>query len=228
VPDVAIGLNAISASAARLILEEVGIKEDDGPLIAVIPSAFSKSHQSHIGCLAGALRSFLGGHPKAKALVLIGNRRGGICHCDDYEHGEQLIRSIGNGRSIISLLDSELSPEEIKGMFTQLDLVISCRLHMSIFSTMARTPTIALATQPKIGEYMRLCGQENRVLAMDRLSEEVVLRLIEETIKSADSIRRQLEESRVRLEPLAASAGMHAHAALYGPRDKVIEDANSV
>ncbi len=215
VPDVAIGQRTISDSEAGTLLDQLGLEESGEIRIAVAPSVFQNSSDRHIERLAGAIRMFLDRHSKAEVAVLIGNRRGGICGCHDYEVAERFMRLLGTGRRVVSLLDHDLSPAEIKGICRSFDLFLTCRMHMAILTTMAGTPTIALATQRKIREYMRVCGQEERVVSLeDGLSEEKLLRIMEETMNSAGEVSRGLAAARERLQPLAAAAGGHARDAL--------------
>ncbi len=219
VPDMAIGQRAIGEQEAGALLRRLGLAEDGGIRIAVVPSVFQGSDGGHIECLAGAVRMFLHRRPEAQVAVLIGNRRGGICGCRDYDVAEQFIEFLGGDRRIIPLLDSDLSPAEIKGICRYFDLVITCRMHMAILSTMGGAPTIALATQPKIREYMRICDQEDCVVSLkDGLSSEELFGAMEKTLKSASEIRRRLAAAHERLRPLAAATSMHARQALSSHR----------
>jgi len=215
VPDMVIGQPLIGAEEAEALLSKAGFGGRDALRIGVVPAAFQAAGGRHIQCLAGALRMFLDRHPEARVGVLIGNRRGSICQCNDYEVAEQFVKLIGNDSRVVPLMDLNPSPAETKGILAQLDLFVSCRMHMAILSTMAGTPTVALATQSKIPEYMQLCGQRDRVAMMDDgLSEKSLLKMMEDALESAAEIRQQLAISRARLEPLAAAAGAHARDVL--------------
>jgi polysaccharide pyruvyl transferase WcaK-like protein len=214
VPDVATALRPIGEQAAEALLRELGLGQKKGLRIAVAPSVFKGSGDGHIRSLAEAVRLFLDTHDGAEAIVLIGNRRGGICGCSDRDVAERFIGLLDGDGRVRPLLDCDLSPAEFKGLCSGVDLFVTCRMHMAILATMTCTPTIALATQEKIQDYMRVCRQEKYVVSIeDGLSEERLLSIMEEAMASTAHIIHQLADSRDRLQPLATTAGVRTKEA---------------
>jgi polysaccharide pyruvyl transferase WcaK-like protein len=219
VPDVATALRPIGEQATEALLKKLGLDRKEGPLMAITPSVFQDSGDTHIRHLAGATRRFLDKHSGARTIVLIGNRSGGICGCNDRSVAEKFMEFLDSDGRVRPLLDCDLSPAEFKGLCSSIDLFITCRMHMAILATMTCTPTIALATQGKILDYMRICDQEKYVVSIkDGLSEEGLLSAMEEALASAQQIICQLAESRDRLQPLAKTAGARAKEALMSCR----------
>ncbi len=209
VPDVALAQEQVSRRQARALLQEFGVDTENAPKIAVIPATFHEGGDKQIEVLAGALRRWLELTPKSQLLVFIGNRRGGICKCSDREKADRLVHLLGENPAIFPFLDFPFSPSQMKGIFSELDLVISCRMHMVILSTMAGTPTLAVANQPKINEYMRLCGQEKWVMELERADEQGFLERISQALNSSDEIRQSLSEAREDLQERASMASQY-------------------
>lgn len=214
VPDIAVAQEQASPQEAWALLREHVREPERRPRLGVVPAAFAKSDNRHLEELAGALRRWLDEEPEGQVLVFIGNRSGRICACKDREIAERLVRSIGTDSRVTPLMNFAFSPSQIKAIFAELDVVVSCRLHATVLSTMAGTPTIAIATQPKLRDYMELCDQGEFVFDAGSAGEQVLVETIARAMTEWQDIRSRLGTARERLQAQCASASAYASTAL--------------
>jgi len=97
----------------------------------------------------------------------------------------------------VTILDQALAPRELLGIISQLDLLVSMRLHGLIFAASAQVPAIALSYDPKVEAFASRADQP--MIALTELTPE---RLIRQT----DSLQ-QAEKLEEKARQLSSAAG---------------------
>ncbi len=102
----------------------------------------------------------------------------------------------------VTILDQVLEPRELLGVVSQLDLLVSMRLHGLIFAASVEVPAIALSYDPKVETFASRAGQAT--IALANLTPD-------ELIRQTDSLRqtggRQAEKLEEKARQLESAAG---------------------
>jgi len=100
-------------------------------------------------------------------------------------------------RGRCSIIDDELTPQELLGVIGKLDLVISMRLHGLIMGLNAGVPVIALTyeEETKIKNLMERLNQGNNLFNVNALSYQELLDRIEGLLFDKDVADRKLHKS---------------------------------
>lgn len=96
----------------------------------------------------------------------------------------------------LGILNKSCTPEEFKGILSMLYAFVTTRMHTSILSTMALTPTITIATQIKLRGFMRNIGQEDYVIDMQEAKGSKIIERFNNVVENRDSIIKSLREKR--------------------------------
>lgn len=91
------------------------------------------------------------------------------------------------------------SPYDFKGIQGYMDFIISTRMHASILSTMAETPTITINTQRKLRGYMKNIDMEKLSIDLKDLDEEVLIEKIDIILEDYKNIKNILSMSKSRV-----------------------------
>ena len=96
-----------------------------------------------------------------------------------------------------SIINDELTPQELLAVIENLDLVISMRLHGLIMGLNAGVPVIALTyeEESKIRNLMERLNQEKNLFSVNGLSYQRLLDRIEHLVFDKDDTDRQFQES---------------------------------
>src|SRR5262249_55616855 len=86
---------------------------------------------------------------------------------DDRPISQRLVDKIASFATLVSTSDLS-APEELSGLYGQMDAFIASRMHSAIFAMCARVPTIGLAYQPKTTGTWQLLGLADWVFDIDR------------------------------------------------------------
>lgn len=103
----------------------------------------------------------------------------------------------------VAILKGNYYPSQVIGLVSRLDLVISSRMHLLIFSAIANTPFAAVSRGPKIDAFARRFGTEPvaRVEALDvPLAKARIGEIVESIVRQRDIISRHLDGVRSSLE----------------------------
>jgi len=68
-----------------------------------------------------------------------------------------------------TIIDENLKPQKLLELVSKYDAVIGTRLHSLIIATCSATPVIGISYHPKVTNFMRLTGIENRCLALEEI-----------------------------------------------------------
>lgn len=134
----------------------------------------------------------------------------------------RLIRQLSRRPKGISILTC-IAPHHLKAIVGTLSLMIAMRLHAAVFSSSMGVPTIAIAYDPKVSNYMSLLKMGTCCFPL-----EGGLRRIGYTALSlldgGSSIRQTLLESTNRLKELERQNVQRLAALMGGSHSKVTED----
>jgi polysaccharide pyruvyl transferase WcaK-like protein len=86
------------------------------------------------------------------------------------------------------LLQGDYSPEELKAVFGEMNLVISMRMHALIMASMMGVPVIGLNISPKFTSFFQMIRQESYLIDVKHVDFNLLL----STIETALSNRKQI------------------------------------
>lgn len=208
-PDVGVIQPRCAQEEARKILADQGIDIGSSELIGVsvsTPIEDGIAKINHIEIIVDALRESLA---KRDAILLIMPANMPLKGVDegDYNDCEAFRARLSEFRTYI-LQPRIYTPNEYKGILGLLSFFVTSRMHVSILSTMAVTPTITLNTQRKLRGFMTNIGQEAYSMDLDGLTSEQLVQKITEIRSNQEDIRGQLavaaEEMNSRINEFAA------------------------
>ncbi|MEA4972565.1 MAG: polysaccharide pyruvyl transferase CsaB [Candidatus Metalachnospira sp.] len=100
------------------------------------------------------------------------------------------------------ILDKPYSPNEIMGMISQMEIILSMRLHTLIFATKQRVPIVGFIYDPKINNYLNLINMPNGG-NVDNIDVDKTINEFENILNNYDSIVNDLNVSARNLEEKA-------------------------
>ncbi|MGA1842011.1 MAG: polysaccharide pyruvyl transferase family protein [bacterium] len=202
-----------------LILEELGIKPDDRPLIAI--SLRRVFHRTG-GILPVSVKIKFGlmNNNWEKKIKIFKNKVANICDelIERYNAilifvpmytGEsffsprddiftQKVVARMKHKSATRILKKHYTPAQIKGLFSMVDLVIGVPLHSVILATTAGTPAISLCYADKNIRYMRMIGMEDITLDLRKfnntLEKEKLMNLVDYCLKNKGPLTLKLKK----------------------------------
>jgi colanic acid/amylovoran biosynthesis protein len=99
-------------------------------------------------------------------------------------------------KSNVSILQKDYSPEELKGMYGCMDLLIGTRFHSCIFSLSMDVSTLAIEYDGhKAYGIMKLLGLEEFVIEIEKINLEIVKQKTDELIRNNEQIKKRIESS---------------------------------
>ena len=75
-------------------------------------------------------------------------------------------------KACTKIIDENLKPIQLVELVSNYDAVIGTRLHSLIVATCSETPVIAISYHPKVTNFMKLSGAENRCLTIDDIQRD--------------------------------------------------------
>ena len=94
-------------------------------------------------------------------------------------------------------------PNDVLAMVSRCDVVLGMRLHANVLAAAAGTPSVALAYDPKVREFMRSLGYEDRVVNLNSLEPADVAARVADLLANREHASLELHD---RVEPLRAKA----------------------
>ena len=91
-----------------------------------------------------------------------------------------------------SIIDKDLSVEEMMSIFKCMDMCIGMRLHSLIYSAAQSVPLIGLSYDPKIVSFMEYTHQ-NFCIDVRDINKEKLIKMIDECMENYDEIREDLK-----------------------------------
>jgi len=110
---------------------------------------------------------------------------------EDNEVAEEIVRTMSCKHNT-RIVKGSYTPEEVKGLLGQMDMVIGMRLHSVIFASTMQVPIVAIKYADKILEFMKAIDQSEQILDIDDIDLDRLLAKIEEVWSSRGSIKKEL------------------------------------
>lgn len=101
----------------------------------------------------------------------------------------------------VFVLKGDYTPSQVIGLVGRLDLVLSSRMHLLIFATIANTPFAALSRGPKIDAFAELLGTEP-VAHIEHLGVRQAKEKTKQILQSCSVYRERLPRQLAGLQPL--------------------------
>lgn len=188
----------------------VAVREDDRPLIGVSlrPMYDAPSLMPDPRELAAKL---------ARCLDAIGDATQGRLTLfpmhfgtpdDDALFDDLVIRRMR--RPVVVELKARQRPQDVLAGIAQCDVVLGMRLHANILAAAAGVPSIALAYDPKIREFMRQLGAEDRVVEMAELEPDDLAGRVATLLDERESASLRIQERVEKLSMAARSCALTA------------------
>jgi colanic acid/amylovoran biosynthesis protein len=111
---------------------------------------------------------------------------------DDTEITQLVAKLSGVNGDDLALIDGDLSPSELKGLYGAMDLFVGVRMHANIFALAAGVPTLAIAYEPKTRGIMRRLGLSDFVIGIRELDEGSLVERFDCLFQSRQDIRERL------------------------------------
>lgn len=102
------------------------------------------------------------------------------------------IMKLMRNRDKARILSGNYAPEEIKGIFGQLDMVIGMTLHSLIMATIAGVPAFAISYSSKMDRFVRMIGQEEHSISIKDLTVKGLLTGVNSVLAKSEAIREEL------------------------------------
>jgi colanic acid/amylovoran biosynthesis protein len=188
-PDLVFSHPSVTDAEAAVVAEGCGLA---GLRVAAITVTDRPGYEEHARCLLGVIQRVLGdGLVDRVAVVLQAT--------EDRKTSEEFVERCADPRVV--LVDQDLSPEQLIAFYRACSFVMTRRLHASIFSILAGTPTfpVVTGTGRKTEGVMRSLGLEDFLLAYPAFD-------VEDTVRRVTASVESREEVRVRLETAVAGA----------------------
>ena len=195
-PDVGIEQPMASAAEAKRYLAALGVDFQEKKIwIGLTPSAWVEegvAKQDYLEILVAAIKQLAREYHLA---IILMPANMPVCgeRTSDYETATRLFDML-SGTCECHILSKVVVPARLfKGIQGCLDMVISTRMHASILSTMAATPTITINTQRKLYGYMSRIGQQRFSLDIQDLTATQIAQAATEIINNQTSVRQELK-----------------------------------
>ena len=112
---------------------------------------------------------------------------------DDRIAMNRIFHNVEN-KSKVKTIESEYTPEELKGIIGQCDLFIGARMHATIAATSMLVPTVGIAYSHKMhGIIGEMLGQERYVLDIKELDYESLISTINDAWENREKTIKELE-----------------------------------
>ncbi|WNQ10830.1 polysaccharide pyruvyl transferase family protein [Paenibacillus aurantius] len=95
----------------------------------------------------------------------------------------------------VHLVDNNLTPEELKYVYSQMDLFVGTRMHSNIFALSEKVPCVAISYDLKTDGIMKAVGLKDYVLDIKDLNEGGLRAKIDQALARRDLMKQTLETS---------------------------------
>ena len=99
------------------------------------------------------------------------------------------------------LIRGRYTPQEIKGIIGQMDLIIGIRFHSLIFAAGMSTPFVGIVYDPKVYHFLKLIGEEKSAIHYDHV--DYLLSKVEQLWISRENKMKELKCKVIKLEELS-------------------------
>ena len=106
---------------------------------------------------------------------------------DDDSVSREIINLMRN-KERAYLLQGDYSPDELKAVFGEMNLVISMRMHALIMASMMGVPVIGLNISPKFTPFFQMIRQESYLIDVKHVDFHLLLSTIEAALSNREQI----------------------------------------
>lgn len=126
-----------------------------------------------------------------------------------------LSRSICNDSNYCNqkcfVIEDNLHPMILKGLYGKMNLFIGTRMHSTIFSLGMRVPTINIAYMPKSVDLMKRLNMENVTFSIDDIDEKKIIEAIDMILQDEEKTKEKIEKNIQELEYLSIKNAEYAY-----------------
>jgi len=207
-PDLAFALKSCSSERLRHIMEEYNLTEGSFWVVTVRQSPLGPKENSSeitkefLNEMSVLVRRILM-RKYTKRVVLVAHTIG-PSGLEDDKIPTRVLASLLKGENI-SIIEDDLSPEELVGLYGLAEFLIGTRFHSVIFAMVGGTPGIAVSYfGPKSWGIMEKMGLRDFCFNMEKFSANDVLEILHalDIKKMKDDICRKVHDFRLELEDL--------------------------
>ena len=115
-------------------------------------------------------------------------------HKDDRLMAGQVVEHMEYGqRNEVQILAGEYTPQDLIGIYEQMDLHIGMRMHSNILAMMAETPVVAIQYQFKTEGLMEQFGLLDYMIDINDVDEESLRQIVDNALSNRSSMMRTIQ-----------------------------------
>ena len=111
---------------------------------------------------------------------------------EDQQMAEALRKNMPDPSKLI-LLSKRYRALDILGIINYAEMILASRVGSAVFSTVTKTPIIAVSYEPRMTDHMKRCGLENYVFDWRKLNYAELKNSVDEILQKKDKIKGILE-----------------------------------
>lgn len=124
-------------------------------------------------------------------------------------------RVLANMKNKATVIEKEISVEEMLYLIGKSTIACGMRLHMLIFASVMNIPMVGIVYDPKVKGFMKYMKQENYV-ELEKFSSDYFVKIILNCIDNIDKIKEEIKETSDALRVLAKTNAQYAIELLEG------------
>jgi polysaccharide pyruvyl transferase CsaB len=128
----------------------------------------------------------------------------------DHEFALEIINMM-HCKDRAKIVNATYSPQELQGLFGEMDIIIGMTLHSLILAATMNVPVVAISYSSKMDRFMQMINQESRIVKVNDIKSKDLLAMIESTWSSKEQIKNDLK---VLMESLRERASLNVKLVL--------------
>lgn len=92
------------------------------------------------------------------------------------------------------IIQKHLTPYEFMGIISQMDVLVSMRLHPLCLATLTHTPVVGIIGHPKVASFLQMIKQEKYGLLLENLTSDQICKTVKQSLMEDNKIRKQLKD----------------------------------
>jgi len=173
------------------VLGDLGVRAERRPLIGVALAplwSVGRKQSGQLGFNDTIVKAIdaLTGDLGTQVALLVENYK------EDETLMENIFARIKNKEDVL-ILDRQFTVEENLAFISQLDLLISVRLHPLISASLVETPLVGIVAHPKVAAFLSQVGQEDYEILFEELNPRIICETVKQALRNREQIKRELE-----------------------------------
>ncbi|RCV64843.1 colanic acid/amylovoran biosynthesis protein [Methanophagales archaeon] len=206
--DAAILLEPARGNKTEEILDDLGLNKKDKPIIGITVRKWTFGFENS----AEVNERFMRKIAKFADYQVESNKFSVVFFSTPISKGNYYATDMDTVDEIVSMMKykekvksiiNNYSPEELKRICGQMDIVIGTRMHSLILSSTMGVPVIGIAYEFKIRDYLESIGQEKYLCEFDNVTFEVLRDIVDNIWENKDEIKREIAINVKKLEEKA-------------------------